>query len=397
MKNFYTNIKFTLLFPFTLILLIIRIFYKYKISKIETNIFGFMTTPIELFVCERKNNSIEFNLIWFRDKKISNLYIYQKWKKKLFILPRHLLEPIYVVLSKYNFFNFIINILPERNGEKIHWIKNNRIDFKNLLQKYPPSITFEKNEKNEAELYLKENKIYNNKFITFCSRSKYGREIVGKIEKYETARNSNINKYLLGLTYLSKKNYKLIRTGKNEKDPLCTDDVNIIDFATSKYRNDFLETYLVSKCEFMICSNYGGNELAVLFRKKRLMIDYFDFPSLGHQNLFYAPMILPKVFFRLKDNSLVSFKDACDKKLYYIHKIHDLNDLGYGLQDNSEEDIYFAVKNFYLLLNNKIDCLTLYSKQEKFWNMIEKYFHFKNVHKSIICPSFFNKNQNYFI
>ena len=47
----------------------------------QTNIFGHMTTPIELYICKKKNNSLDNNLVWFRDKIITNDYIYNHWKK----------------------------------------------------------------------------------------------------------------------------------------------------------------------------------------------------------------------------------------------------------------------------------------------------------------------------
>ena len=57
----------------------------------------------------------------------------------------------------------------------------------------------------------------------------------------------------------------------------------------------------------MICSNYGANELSVIFRKKRLIIDFFDFPSIEAQNLFNTPMIVPKTFYNLKDKIEINF------------------------------------------------------------------------------------------
>ena len=58
-----------------------------------------------------------------------------------------------------------------------------------------------------------------------------------------------------------------MRLGKNEINKINLNDPNIIDYSTSVDRGDFLDVYLASKCEFMISSNSGINELVVLFRK----------------------------------------------------------------------------------------------------------------------------------
>lgn len=395
-KNKLLYLKFFFLSPLILALLLIRIFIRFKISKIQTNIFGHMTTPIELYICKKKNNSLDNDLIWFRDKIIVNNYIFNHWKKKLIILPRHFLEPVYIIFSKLKIFNFIIHNHIDQRGEEKKYLFNQIDDSENLFKKYPPTIVFDNDEIKKARIYLEKKKIDEDKIVTFCARSKYPRAAINKKEEFESSRNSDIKKYFKGLKYFSNKNFKLLRIGKYEKIKLEFSDSNIIDFALSEYRNDFLETYLVSKSRFMICSNYGANELAVIFRKKRLIIDYFDFPAITSQNLFLTPMILPKVFYNIKNNVVLSFEEACIKKLYYIHKIKDLNTLGYGLKDNSEKQIEQAIINFDAIINYKLDVNKIYTKQMSFWNTVKKYFFFENKYKTILCPSFFDDNNELF-
>ena len=62
---------------------------------IETRVFGHMLTPIEIFLCE-KNKKETSIVLWFSEKNVSNKYILGKWKKKLIVFPRHILEPIYI-------------------------------------------------------------------------------------------------------------------------------------------------------------------------------------------------------------------------------------------------------------------------------------------------------------
>lgn len=396
MNYLFLYIKFVFFFPIFLVLLIIRIFYKFKISKIQTDVFGLMLTPIELYLIEKKNNSLKYNLIWFRDKEISNNFIFNKWKKKLIILPRHFLEPIYHILSKYRLFDFFINSYVEQVGNKKRIVYNKTVDDQNLFVKYKPSIIFDIKEIQKAESFLKKNNINDKKIITFCARSRYGREKMGKVEDYETTRNSDIDAFTKGLDYLSKKNYYLLRIGKNQKTKMNYTSEKIIDLANSYHRSDLLESYLVSKSKFMICTNFGANELAIIFRIKRLILNFYDFPALQSQNFFYTPMILPKFFYALKDKKELNFQEAFERKLHYIHTIKELNNLGYGLKDNTVNQIFKSIINFNKLINNELNFNKLYLSQLDFWNKVETHFKFKNEFKCMICPDFFNDKKNLF-
>jgi len=85
MKQYLLWIKLIFLIPVIFLFLILRIFFKIKIGIIETSSFGHMLTPIEIFLCEKQEKKL-FNtdlVLWFPQKKITNEYILNKWKKKL--------------------------------------------------------------------------------------------------------------------------------------------------------------------------------------------------------------------------------------------------------------------------------------------------------------------------
>ena len=378
-KNFF-------LIPIILLFLIIRIFKKFKINKIPSHSIGEMSYAIEIYIHEKKIDPKKTTAIWFMGKLVSNKFLAKKWSEQMLILPRHILEPIYFFFNNFKIFSFFIFNYDEESDAVKRTLKDKlkRIDNKNVLLKYGPSIKFNSFEKNKGNLYLKKAGLDNKKFFTFALRS------AGyKNEKFETSRNSNISNIIPGLKSMTSKNYKAIRLGKNEKKKLDFNDPNIIDYATSPDRSDFLDVYLISKSDFMISSNTGINEVAVLFRKPRLIIDFFDIPSLEHH--FLKVMIIPKKYINLKTGDLVSFEEAFKKKLNHIHIIPKMNDLGYSLIDNDELEINQSVENFHKFINNTLDLNEILQNQKIFWNNIEKYFGFKNKN-IIVCPNFYNKN-----
>ena len=65
MKNYQIYIKLFFLIPVILLFLIFRIFKKFKISKIISHKIGHMTIPIEIYICEKKDNPNKIPVVWF--------------------------------------------------------------------------------------------------------------------------------------------------------------------------------------------------------------------------------------------------------------------------------------------------------------------------------------------
>ena len=53
--------------------------------------------------------------------------------------------------------------------------------------------------------------------------------------------------------------------GSKVKDKLNTNNPKILDYANMEIRSDFLDIYLASKCKFCISTDYGLDEVMVIF------------------------------------------------------------------------------------------------------------------------------------
>ena len=82
-------------------------------------------------------------------------------------------------------------------------------------------------------------------FVFLLRDSKYLKENTHLRDySYHDYRNVSLNSYIETCKYLSSKNIKVIRMGKNVSEKLIIEDKNIIDYASSKYRNDFLDIFI---------------------------------------------------------------------------------------------------------------------------------------------------------
>ena len=109
---------------------------------------------MEIYICESKDDSKKIPIIWFFDKKIANQFLKKQWSNKLLILPRYILEPIYILFRKFKFFKFFL----EDFSKETELVKRNlkdgvkQIDEKNVLFKHKPSIEFSDKEKMRVKI-----------------------------------------------------------------------------------------------------------------------------------------------------------------------------------------------------------------------------------------------------
>jgi len=390
MKNYQIYIKLFFLIPVILLFFIIRIFKNFRINKIISHKIGHMTIPIEIYICEKKDDPKKIPVIWFFDKITANHFLKKKWSEKLLILPRHVLGPIYILFKKYKFFNmFLEDFSKDSEGVKrsiYNGVKH--IDDKKVLLKYKPTIEFNYKEKIEGENYLKKIGFENKNFFVFASRASSFHNETGN-----SVRNTNINSNNLGVKFLVSKGYKAIRIGRRDITKLNFSDFNIIDYANSVDSSDFLDFYLISKCKFVISAPTGITRMAALFRKPSLVVDETNPSDLDR--LPDRIMLLLKKFQNLKTGKIISFQEVYEKKLNYIGDHLELNKLGYKLIDNSEFEIKRATESFFNLLNNDISLNENLQKQKKYWQNVEEHFGFKNK-STIICPDFYLNNNDLF-
>ena len=188
-------------------------------------------------------------------------------------------------------------------------------------------------------------------------------------KKMRSVRNGNINNQILGINFLVSKGYRAIRMGKNVNDKISFSNPNILDYATSNDRRDFLDIYLMSECEFLISDSTGISSIAALFRKPSLIINDTNLHDLiAHPN---RKMLLLKKYKNLNTGKIISFEEVFKKKIDYITSVSKVNELGYYVIDNNEIEIKKASENFLYIINNNQILEEILDKQKIFGKMLK--------------------------
>ena len=399
MKKILISFQLIILSPIIFLILFLRIFFKIKIIEIETRAIGHYALQIEIFLCEILNKIHNQNNIYFafRNKVVANKYLYNKYKKNFIILPRIILEPIFL------FFNhkLIYNLLGKKfTSAYRHWTKNytqdkpfQYVDIYNVLPKTPPTIKFNKNEINFGKNLLKKiNLNEEDKYVCLHLRTPhyyYNRKVLNKF-KY-SMRDSKKENYFKTVNYLAKKSIKTVLIGEDIQN--SRKDNKIIYYNKSDIKNDFLDIYLLYGCKYLIGSSSGMSVSANIFRKKIVFVNIAEIHRINMDENIYKPIILLKKFKSLETGEYISYPRVLEKKLSTIQHLDDLNKLGYDVEDNSEEEMLKACEEMEHHLEKK-EYLNYDSYLEKKFNKILLKYNGSALQHSKISFSFLKKNSD---
>ncbi len=386
-KNFFIWF-FLYLFslPFLFIMITLYPFIKIRINELETRSIGHFSVPVEIFINElilnihKEKRTIH---LWFTNKKISNYFLFKKWKEHLFILPRFFLKPIFRIIMKFEFLSFLKS--PYRHWQDIEKNKNWQVvDKYKVLKKTKPVISFTNIEKKKLNNYLSKYNI-KNKYICFMSRSE---RYLGDSRSTRDSEIINLQKALIKFCKIYK--LKAIRMGAKNEKKLTIKSPYIIDYCVSKHKSDQLDILLPFYCDFFIGSATGLTLLPILNRKKICYVNFYDFQNILITTQNMINWILPKKIMNLSNKKYLTYSEIIQKKFNEILYEKDLNNLGYISVENSVSEIFNMLIEFSKTKNNNYKKKT--KLQKKFWKTFKKYYQFE-PNNSKVSDKFLNNNK----
>lgn len=188
--------------------------------------------------------------------------------------------------------------------------------------------------------------IKNEKFVCINLRDKY-------FKHYDTRVISNLDRLVIPkyirkfIEYINNKKLKVILlNGFIEKD---LNNLNIINYPQSSYKNDANDILLLKDCEFII--NFGQTSSTVqdiLFNKYSLHLDYpLNRKPIFNPKAFYCPRPFYKKGKRLK------LKDFFNNDFYINHDYQILRDKGYILSQSTYKENVNNLEKFLKIIKGK--------------------------------------------
>ena len=258
--------------PFLLIIRLLKFIFIIRIHHVGATRIGHFAGEMGMYFCMQKANLFKFK------KKTVDIHFFnetcnhQLIKMMQRVLPLffgRLMWPIYKANKSLN-----IRAFEE--------FKIEHRDTKNLLDKYPSSITFTEEEKYRGDKELEKLGVPKNaKIICFSVRDKaYLKDLYpDKDWSYHDYRDANIDNYVLATEELANRGYYVFRMGAKVLKPLRSQNPKIIDYALSNMRSEFLDVYITSRSTFVF-----GQNMVILVRTPFLA--YTQSPPKGVLPLF---------------------------------------------------------------------------------------------------------------
>ena len=89
--------------------------------------------------------------------------------------------------------------------------------------------------------------------------------------------NFDISTFEQSALWLVEHGYQVVRMGAGNETPLSTSHPQIIDYANSQYRSEFLDIYIAATCSFAISTQTGPDAVCLAFRQPVCYIDVSRF------------------------------------------------------------------------------------------------------------------------
>ena len=196
----------------------------------------------------------------------------------------------------------------------------------------------------------------------------------GKDWSYHNHRDSEIETYHEAILALAEKGYTIIRMGKVVQKPLSLDHPNIIDYATSQDRCDFLDIWLMANSYFAISTGLGLDSVADIFKRSIVFVNYtplMDIESWGRY------ITVPKKLVWLEDGRPLTLLEQIQ---HTTSNAHYYPKHGIKISDLLPEEIKDAVLEMEARLTGTWSPADEEELNTRFWKRLKEHHKFKEYH-----------------
>ena len=318
--------------PLVIVIRILRPFVIIRFGELIARRVGHFSGDTEMYLCERNTGKYPRNTfdIFFYRNPVSNQQLLTMWRRTLRIWNFWIAYPIY----RANL------IFPSFSAHTIK-IPSNR-DVQGLLAITPVHLYFtqEEEECGQAQL-LKLGIARGREFVCFIARDSAYLDTVYPQHNWHNHnyRDSSVSNYLPAAEELTRRGYFALRMGAIVKQALDTPNKMIIDYAT-KYRTEFLDIYLSSKCRFFIGSGCGIDEVPAVFRRPIMLVNYIPIEYVHTWHPVY--LFITKKIWSKKDGRFLSYKEIISSGIGSFGKEEsdEYEKLGFEIVENTPEEIF---------------------------------------------------------
>ena len=282
----------------------------------------------------------ELNL-FFLSGESSNVFLERIVKANLHLISRNFLIGV-----------FAVNRIVRGGGKYLIAFPIRPTDFR-YLDNSPPGYTFSDIEHLSARESLVEAGINPDEPIVcfFVRDSAYEDKFFQTMNQNSTRyRDCDVVNFEKSMEFLANHGYQVFRMGKYGVKPLSVGHPKIFDYTFSHIKNDFLDFYISSKCEFAVATDSGSMMLPIFFRKPLLLVNVPAFH--GILNGKCLTLFQFKTFLDVKSGKEITLLDLIKRGVPEFETNDAFMNAGIVLQENSSNEVLNAVKEMMILIGD---------------------------------------------
>jgi putative glycosyltransferase (TIGR04372 family) len=299
-----------------------------RFQEVISDRLGHFACHPELYLHEERYKKKRYFDIFFYEPYVCNTQLGKMWKKKICVLPYIIIAPIYSTYRTLKKLKLISD-----DHEIPEPVSRDR-DIFNFLDKKPVNIKFTNAEILYGDNQLKKMGLLDEKFIVLHIRDdNYINE-----DSESGLKLIKIENYLEAINFAIKRNYKVVRVGKNPKNRIHLNNNYFIDYPFSKFQNDFMDLYLTFRCKLIIGNNSGGTIAPLyLFRTPTVIT---DFAPIGIMHSYSSKVFHIFKKCKFKDSSkILNMSEIFSNNLAFTEDKKPFTDKSVELIDNTPEEI----------------------------------------------------------
>ena len=163
--------------------------------------------------------------------------------------------------------------------------------------------------------------------------------------------NFEIASFEQAALWLVEHGYQVVRMGAGSETPLSTSHPQLIDYANSQHRSEFLDIYIAATCSFAVSTQTGPDAVCLAFRRPVCYIDVSRFSQFffGTKLAWWNPAEL------WQGDSRLTLRDILRGPIFWIKDPNDFIREGIRQVRSSADRIDHLVRSFVDAFENNID------------------------------------------
>ena len=360
--------------PFVVLVRLLRPFIFVRFAPILDRRIGPFVTEMDLYLCEKEagmhvGKTVD---IFYHTHPVSNLQVKLMWDRS----PKLRIHNFAYWIDKVN------QLLLDADKHRIRFFSEHERDIHNLASGKPPHLSFTHSEEKGGVGALRQMGIpAGADFVCFYARDPaYLNSVLPKFDwQYQDYRDCDIQFQIPAAQEMARRGYFSVRMGAVVKDPLPSVSPGIIDYAV-KYRDDFLDIYLLSRCRFLISAAAGLSSVAVAFRRPVAWVNFIPIAHIHSWNP--RDLTITKKLWLRREGRFLTFKEIFDSEVGSWLETKNYAESGIDIIENTPEEILsVAIEMDERLKGTWIAQEEDEELQQRFWSLLRP----KNLHGRILA------------